>query len=404
MSNIRSFSQSEAMTIIEKVINTNRYNTKHGIANRVSLELQGVAGIGKTSMVQQVGKKLELPVVKINVAQLEEVGDLVGFGIKKYEVAKDDKTKWVAEKALLSNIKQGWHVTDTEPVMGYAIPEWIANKGDSGILLLDDYSRADQRLLQAIMEITDRGEYISWKLPSDWHVILTSNPDDGEYIVNTMDDAQRTRFFSINVTFDRDSWAEWATNNNVNYRYIDFLYLNPQVINDGMSKDSKNLPNPRVWTRFFHSIGHLKEYESKTAVQDLDMFGNISVGSSLATTFAQYLKNKLYELPDMEKVLTKQNIQENIDKIDKVVNKDDNYRADIASVLCTRMVAFTTYALENKKIKDRETFFNNIKEVITSKVLGVDVSYAVVNTLMQRHRQQLSAVLTDPEVSKFVLA
>ena len=56
----------------------------------------------------------------------------------------------------------------------------------------------------------DRQEYISWKLPKDWHIILTANPDNGEYLVQTIDTAQRTRFISVNLKFDDKVWAKWA--------------------------------------------------------------------------------------------------------------------------------------------------------------------------------------------------
>ncbi len=56
------------------------------------------------------------------------------------------------------------------------------------------------------MELVDRQEYISWKLPKDWHIILTANPDDGEYMVNAIDTAQRTRFVSIVMKWNHECW------------------------------------------------------------------------------------------------------------------------------------------------------------------------------------------------------
>ena len=54
------------------------------------------------------------------------------------------------------------------------------------------------RFIQATMELIDRGEYISWSLPPNCTIILTSNPDNGDYNVNSMDNAQKTRYIVSN--------------------------------------------------------------------------------------------------------------------------------------------------------------------------------------------------------------
>ena len=89
--------------------------------------------------------------------------------------------------------------------MSYSPPEWISGKEDGGILLLDDWNRADIRFIQAVMELVDRQEYISWKLPKNWHIILTANPDNGDYLVSSIDNAQKTRFISTILQFDLHS-------------------------------------------------------------------------------------------------------------------------------------------------------------------------------------------------------
>ena len=62
--------------------------------------------------------------------------------------------------------------------------------------------------MQATMELIDRQEYI-FGLPKNWHVLLTTNPDNGDYNVTALDTAQRTRFISTAVKLDADVWL-WA--------------------------------------------------------------------------------------------------------------------------------------------------------------------------------------------------
>ena len=65
----------------------------------------------------------------------------------------------------------------------------------------------DIRFQQATMTLIETGEYISWKLPKNWTILLSSNPDNGEYLINVMDIAQKTRFISVKLKFDIDCWA-----------------------------------------------------------------------------------------------------------------------------------------------------------------------------------------------------
>lgn len=62
----------------EKVINymldNNEKLVEAGKA-KVTVELVGGAGIGKTSIIEQIAEKRGAKFVKINLAQLEEIGD-----------------------------------------------------------------------------------------------------------------------------------------------------------------------------------------------------------------------------------------------------------------------------------------------------------------------------------------
>lgn len=91
-----------------------------------------------------------------------------------------------------------------ETRMGYAIPAWLKglDSNKPTLCVLDDYTRATPAVLQACMQITYEQEYISWKLPTNTTVILTTNPDEG-YNTNSLDEAQASRFISFNVKFDK---------------------------------------------------------------------------------------------------------------------------------------------------------------------------------------------------------
>ena len=151
--------------------------------------------------------------------------------------------------------------------MSYCAPEWIAGKKDGGILLLDDWNRADVRFIQAVMELVDRQTYVSWSLPKDWHIILTANPDNGDYMVNSVDAAQKTRYITANLKFDVDVWARWAEEEGIDNRCINFLLLHPELVTQET--------NARSITTFFNSISSFENFEDNLPM--IQMIGEGSV-------------------------------------------------------------------------------------------------------------------------------
>ena len=184
----------EMVTFLKHIISNNRHIQKQG-KKVVATEVIGESGLGKTSVVLQIAEQHNLDVVKLNLAQIEELGDLVGFPVRQFELCKegeqpmpvqapkfemkkvevapgkfvmkkiavkapvvDAKTTacvWIDENAVDQYTKQGYQFTGKKR-MSYCPPEWIADKSEGGILMLDDWNRADTRFIQAVMELVDR--------------------------------------------------------------------------------------------------------------------------------------------------------------------------------------------------------------------------------------------------------
>ena len=177
---------TELKGFVNHIITNNRFLQEQG-KNSVSVEVVGESGIGKTSTVKQIAEEHELDFVKLNLAQIEELGDLVGFPVREFQMYKEQvvninnnkdsvaygaKTaaskdvmtlanstsvtkkigQWVSELAVSDYLNNGYKMTGKNR-MSYAAPEWISDKKKGGILLLDDWNRADVRFIQACMEL-----------------------------------------------------------------------------------------------------------------------------------------------------------------------------------------------------------------------------------------------------------
>jgi hypothetical protein len=405
---------------VNHIIKNNRFLQEQG-KNPVAVEVVGESGIGKTSAVLDLAKQNDLDFVKLNLAQIEELGDLVGFPVRQFQmfrekqvpkkiddlqytvaqkaaasaqVADSTMTKkvgqWVDELAVEEYLRKGWKMTGKNR-MSYCAPEWIADKKKGGILLLDDWNRADVRFIQAVMELVDRQQYISWSLPADWHIILTSNPDNGDYMVNSIDSAQKTRYITANLKFDVNVWARWAEQQHIDTRCINFLLLHPELVN----KET----NARSITAFFNSISSFEKFEDDLSM--IQMIGEGSVGDTFASMFTTFINNKLDRLVTPKDMLTHENQDWVIGELNSVLGKGDSYRADIASTLATRLANYSVvYANENTvtpKINER------LIALCTKDVFANDLKYLIVRTIFNGNKTKFNKMMMNPEIIKMTM-
>ena len=394
MSNQINLNTDELKDFVKHIVNNNRYLQNEGKIP-VACSVEGEAGIGKTSAILQVGEELGLNVVKVNLAQIEEIGDLTGFPMKEFEVVKKDgdKTisKWVPE-AVMNTYIQAKYMPSGRKHMVHAAPEWIEGKGEGGILILDDYTRADQRFLQACMELIDRQKYYSWELPKDWHIVLTTNPDNGDYLVNSIDTAQKTRFISANLEFDMDCWARWAEADGIDGRCINFLLLHPELVN----KDT----NARSITTFFNSISSFERFEDNLPM--IQMIGEGSVGPEFTTLFNMFINNKLDKLVSPMKVLTEKDWSTVKGLLNKAVYDGQDYRADIGSIMGTRILnSALNYAVSNTI---NQSFIDRIKELINDEdIFTADIKYYVIRGIVNGNKTKFQKLLLDPQIVQMTI-
>jgi len=393
-----SLNPGELMDFLTSIITNNQSLQKQG-KHPVSVEVVGESGIGKTSGILQLAEKLGLNFVKLNLAQIEELGDLVGFPIRQFQMAKNTgtteapqwKKQWADEHLIDSYRESGWKAVGKSQ-MSYCAPEWIADKNEGGILLLDDWNRADVRFIQAVMELIDRQEYISWKLPKNWHIILTANPDNGDYLVQSIDSAQRTRFITANLKFDVKSWATWAEGAGIDGRCINFLLMHPELVNQ--------TTNARSITTFFNAISGFPVFEDNLPM--IQMIGEGGVGPEFSTMFTQFIHNKLDKLVDPEVMLTHDNDAHVKGVMLTAVGHDATYRADIASVLTTRLANFTLNYAEDHAITDK--IIDRLVMLSTEDIFANDLKYYAIREILNGNKKKFQKLMLKPEVVKMVTA
>jgi len=356
----------------------------------VAINIEGDAGLGKTSAIMQLGKELEMDVVKLNLSQIEELGDLVGFPVKEFLVKNQEgKERWIIESQVQGALKAGYTVVDKR--MAHAAPEWIQGKGEGGFLVLDDYTRADHRFMQATMEILDRQEYVSWKLPKNWHVILTTNPDNGDYNVTSLDVAQKTRFISVEMKYDVNVWARWAETAGIDGRCINFMLMNPELVTQRV--------NPRSITTFFNAISSIGKFEDELPL--VQMIGEGSVGADFSSMFTMFINNKLDKIISPEDILTKDETYV-MGALTSAVGKDDEFRADISSIIATRVINYSLVQAEKGTVAP--AIIDRIAKLTTEcDAFTNDLRYYMVKEIVNGNKVKFSKLMQNTNVVKMAI-
>ena len=246
--------------------------------------------------------------------------------------------------------------------------------------------------MQATMELIDRQEYISWSLPKNWHVILTSNPDNGDYNVTSLDVAQKTRFVSVEVKFDVNVWARWAEAVNIDGRCINFLLMNPELVTQRV--------NPRSITTFFNSISSIQKFEDELPL--IQMIGEGSVGPEFSSMFTMFINNKLDKIISPKDAITNVNEAYVVGALTSAVGNGDDFRADISSVVATRIVNYCLTYAEKHAVGD-PMIKRLIKLTTDCDAFTNDLKYFMVKEIVNGNKVKFAAMMRDNAVVKMAV-
>lgn len=193
--------------------------------------LIGDAGIGKSTAVDTVGAKLNIPVINFRLAQISDVSDILGG--PRFD-AVTNSIKW------------------------YPPPWWkfIQEHPDGGILHFDELNRANNEIRQSIFQLLTDWKMLTIEIPHKWSIVASINPDSsGLYHVEGLDPALIRRLTPrLSVEADPESWCRWAEQNNITSSIISHIKKNPDQL--CLIKENEPYPNPASWVKVSDLIKH----------------------------------------------------------------------------------------------------------------------------------------------------
>jgi hypothetical protein len=351
---------AELEEFIRHTLYTNEQVEKKG-ERKTPICIWGDHGIGKTQTVENYARTQGYKFAYIAPAQFEEMGDLLGM-----PTIENGKTVFVK-------------------------PEWVPQEEGPGILLIDDVNRADDRILRGIMQLLQNYELVSWKLPSQWHIILTANPDGGDYSVTPLDFAMLTRMMHITLTFDVKRWALWAERNQVDARGISFVLTYPEVITGERT-------TPRTLVQFFENIAYIKDLKKELSL--VKMLADACLDANTVAAFMSFLNNDLSKLIVPEEILNAKDFQIEVYQRIKNVVEQQTKRVDILSVITTRLINY----LNVSKINCKKNQIDNIKAFLNMDFMPNDLRLIAAQDIVSSENKSIQgSIMTDPKLSKLFL-
>lgn len=402
---------NEFKEIFKFIINNNRRLEDEG-RKTTAIGLTGMPGLGKTMSIRQLAEELKMTCVIVRLSQIEEIGDISGFPIKEYEVEINGDVQWISND-LLQTINNCTDYKFTgKSRMSYAPPAWLPQEfNENGtIVFFDDYNRCNSLIANTIMEIVNEGKHVSWELPKYTNVILSSNPDSGEFNVTSMDSAFLSRYVDFNIRFDINNFAQWAESYGMDNRAINFALYYSYELFDPNNANHLSTINPRSYTTFTNIVSGIDDWDN---AENLALILNISKGcfhdkdNVVGSLFTNFIANKLDRLISPEDMLHKE--WKHVKKdIEACVFDKDNYHPEIAAVLHTRLLNYSMNYLndggKSKVVCDRLIeLVENADSATEKHLFSEDLIFDIVKTIVAKHGRKVNNLLLNPAVRKKIL-
>jgi hypothetical protein len=328
----------------------------------------GSHGIGKTELVREFAESRRWGFATISPAQFEEMNDFHGL-----PVASPSR------------------VEGEPPVTVYATPEWVPRASGPGILLLDDFNRADLRIFRGLMQLLQDFRLFSWSLPSGWEIVLTANPDTAEYAVTSMDSAMLSRLLHFNMVWDPKAWALWAAAAGIDRRCIDFVLLNPDLCS------SSGRTSPRSLVQFFRLLDFADFAAHRN---EIGVLGASCLDEESVQSFLAFAIEDLPGLVSPEELLTAADPMPVLARLESLVYEDGViFRADRLATVLTRIYLALLFNYVEPSAVRKE----NLVLFLLSSLMTADHRMAFWRDIASSGRKDLKELLVDPRLAMAIV-
>lgn len=281
--------------------------------NKISLNLTGTTGIGKSVSVweqaKEIAKKEKREFIEWNKTSKEQKNDII-TNPEKYFIFMDIRLSQFDATDL-----KGLPKIDTDTVVEWLIQNWLfalTNENTKAVLFFDEMNLAPPSVLASAYQIIRDRCIGDVKLGDNVLIISAGNTLEDRANVFEMAKPLCNRF--IHATLlppDLESWTEWALRNGVDDRIIAFLHFKPDnLFTFQPDSPDQAFATPRSWAEYCSEM--IKGLEHGNPM--FQKFVASSVGTGVAVEFSGWCN--LRDKVDFQAILKNPKLIEDIEELD----------------------------------------------------------------------------------------
>lgn len=236
------------------------------------LILMGPPGIGKTAIVAQIAKRMDINFVSYSITHHTRQSAL---GLPYIDKATFDDRSYRVSRYTMSEIIAAVH-------------DSIERSGvRSGILFLDEINCASETLMPAMLQFLQYKTFGQHRLPAGWVIVCAGNPPEYNRSAREFDPAMMDRMKRIDIEADLEVWLNYAVAHGVHPVITTFLANKP----DSFYKVRAVSGGARIVTaRGWEDLSRIiYAYDAEKLPVDLNLVSQYIQDQRIAEDFSIYL-------------------------------------------------------------------------------------------------------------------
>ncbi len=359
--------------------------------------LYGPPGIGKTAVMEQIAKEMNIGIVSYSMTHHTRQSALglpfiktKSFNGKEYSVSEFTMSEILAD------------------VYSYIEATGFKN----GILFLDEINCVSETLAPSMLRFLQYKSFGSHAVPTGWVIVTAGNPPEYNKSVKEYDIATLDRIQKIDVTADYSVWREYALNVGVHPAIITYLDSKPTdfyIIEN--TPEGKSFVTARGWedlSRLMYS------FERKDVDIDVEFVSQYIQVPSVAGDFSAFYKTfkKLNELCSFKDILNGNSDEEKLNALKNsstqeklgfinLLSNGVNEKLKESIIKNKAVKAFAEYLKENDLLSLSFDDLTKELEATEKKVLPVNKS---AEKLLKAFKLSLNEDSNAKEIAKKIIA
>ncbi|HCK87999.1 MAG TPA: ATPase [Erysipelotrichaceae bacterium] len=233
--------------------------------------LVGAPGIGKTAIVEQIARELNI--------------GFVSYAMTHHTRQSALGLPFIVEKEYGGELHSVSEYTMSEIIA--SVYDEISRSGKKqGILFLDEINCVSETLAPSMLQFLQYKTFGRHRVPEGWIVVTAGNPAEYNDSVREYDIAMLDRLKKIEVEPDYEVWKEYAVQNNVHPSVLSYLAIRTQYFyRVTTTVDGKSFVTARAWDDLSQMISLYEENEIEI---DYDLISQYVQDEEIAKDFANY--------------------------------------------------------------------------------------------------------------------